>query len=94
VVNGNSASATEIVAGAIKAEDRAELVGLTTFGKGSVQEVVPLSDNSAIKMTTGAYFTPNGESIEGTGVAPDVEVKGEAAQKARAFELLEDQLTG
>jgi carboxyl-terminal processing protease len=94
LVNGNSASATEIVAGAVKAEDRADLVGQTTFGKGSVQEVVPLSDNSAIKMTTGAYFTPNGESIEGTGVTPDVLVKGPAAQKERAFDLLEEQLAG
>jgi carboxyl-terminal processing protease len=93
LVNGNSASATEIVAGALKAEDRAELVGQTTFGKGSVQEVVPLSDDSAIKMTTGAYFTPNGESIEGEGVAPDVTVKGAKKQRERALDLL-DELAG
>jgi carboxyl-terminal processing protease len=94
LVNGNSASATEIVAGALKDEDRAELVGQTTFGKGSVQEVVPLSDDSAIKMTTGAYFTPEGESIEGKGVVPDVTVEGSKEQKQRAFDLLQDQLAG
>jgi carboxyl-terminal processing protease len=94
LVNGNSASATEIVAGALKAEDRAELVGQTTFGKGSVQEVVPLSDDSAIKMTTGAYFTPDGESIEGVGVVPDVSVKGAKEQRERALDVLEDELAG
>jgi carboxyl-terminal processing protease len=94
LINGNSASATEIVAGAVKAEDRADLIGQTTFGKGSVQEVVPLPDDSAIKMTTGAYYTPDGESIEGTGVVPDVTVNGSKQQKVRAFELLETQLSG
>jgi carboxyl-terminal processing protease len=82
------------VAGAIKAEDRAELVGQTTFGKGSVQEVVALSDESAIKLTTGAYYTPDGESIEGVGVVPDVTVEGSQAQKRRAFALLEEQISG
>lgn len=75
LVNAGSASASEIVAGALKDHQRAVLVGSRTFGKGSVQTVVPLSDGRAIKLTTSRYFTPSGESIHQKGIAPDIEVK-------------------
>ena len=90
LVNGNTASASEIVAGALQDNDRAIVVGSTTFGKGSVQEVIPLSDASALKLTTAAYLTPDGTNINGDGIEPDVEVPGNqpGAQKSRAVEIL------
>lgn len=75
LVNAGSASASEIVAGALKDHQRAVLVGSRTYGKGSVQTIVPLSDGRAIKLTTSRYFTPSGESIHQKGIAPDIEVK-------------------
>jgi carboxyl-terminal processing protease len=72
LVNGGSASASEIVAGALKDHGRATLVGRQTYGKGSVQTVVPLSDGNAIKLTTSRYFTPSGASIHERGITPDV----------------------
>jgi carboxyl-terminal processing protease len=80
LVNGGSASASEIVAGALKDHQRATLVGQTTFGKGSVQTVMPLSDGRAIKLTTSRYFTPSGASINQKGITPDVVLKKEAPQ--------------
>jgi carboxyl-terminal processing protease len=74
LVNGGSASAAEIVAGALKDHHRAVLMGRTTFGKGSVQTVMPLSDNRAIKLTTSLYYTPSGVSINHKGIAPDIEL--------------------
>jgi carboxyl-terminal processing protease len=74
LVNGNSASAAEIVAGALQDHHRAQLVGSQTYGKGSVQTVMPLSDGNAIKLTTSRYFTPSGASIHERGVTPDVAV--------------------
>lgn len=74
LVNGGSASASEIVAGALKDHRRATLVGRQTYGKGSVQTVMPLSDGHAIKLTTSRYFTPSGASIHKTGITPDVVV--------------------
>lgn len=74
LVNGGSASASEIVAGALKDHHRATIVGQQTYGKGSVQTVVPLSDGHAIKLTTSRYFTPSGASIHKTGITPDVVV--------------------
>jgi carboxyl-terminal processing protease len=71
LVNGGSASASEIVAGALKENDRAQLVGVTTYGKGSVQTVMPLTAGRAIKLTTARYMTPSGRSINGTGIEPD-----------------------
>jgi carboxyl-terminal processing protease len=83
LVNGGSASASEIVAGALKDHGRATLIGQQTYGKGSVQTVMPLSDGHAIKLTTSKYFTPSGESIHGRGITPDVVVdKKEAGQGA------------
>jgi carboxyl-terminal processing protease len=65
------------------------IIGTTTYGKGSVQEVVPLTDSSALKLTIAAYFTPNGSDINGAGIDPDVEVDDTAAvQRARAVEIL------
>ncbi|HEY5623937.1 MAG TPA: S41 family peptidase [Gammaproteobacteria bacterium] len=75
LVNSGSASASEIVAGALKDNDRAELVGVTTYGKGSVQTVMPLSSGHAIKLTTARYLTPSGLSINGVGIEPDLVVR-------------------
>jgi len=75
LVNGGSASASEIVAGALKDHGRATLMGRTTFGKGSVQTVMPLSDGHAIKLTTSRYYTPSGVSIHEKGIDPDVVVE-------------------
>jgi carboxyl-terminal processing protease len=72
LVNGASASASEIVAGALQAHGRATIAGTRTFGKGSVQTVMPLSGGRAIKLTTSRYFTPSGASIQGQGITPDV----------------------
>jgi carboxyl-terminal processing protease len=72
LVNEGSASASEIVAGALRDNARAKLIGRRTFGKGSVQTVMPLSDGQALKLTTSRYFTPSGVSIHERGIEPDV----------------------
>ena len=89
LVNEGTASASEIVAGALQDRGRAIVVGTTTYGKGSVQEITPLIDGSAMKLTTAAYLTPEGRNIDGRGIEPDVEVEGIAAQRDRAIEILE-----
>ena len=76
LVDGRSASASEIVAAALQENERARVVGERTYGKGSVQTVIPLSDGGALKLTTSEYFTPDGHSIDGTGVEPDLAVPG------------------
>ena len=88
LVNEGTASASEIVAGALQDSERAIVVGTTTYGKGSVQQIVPLADSSALKLTTAAYLTPSGRNIDGQGIEPDVEVDAAYGQRARAVEIL------
>ncbi len=75
LVNGGSASASEIVAGALQDHKRAVVMGTKTFGKGSVQTIIPMSNNTALKITTARYYTPNGRSIQATGIVPDIETE-------------------
>src|SRR5690554_1410312 len=75
LINGGSASASEILAGALQDHKRAVIMGTQSFGKGSVQTVIPLDETHAIKMTTARYYTPDGRSIQATGIKPDIEVK-------------------
>src|SRR5689334_7416648 len=91
LVNGGSASAAEIVAGALKDHGRAELIGHKTYGKGSVQTVMPLSHGGAVKLTTSRYFTPSRASIHGKGIVPDIVADGPEQQPA---ELLSTKSAG
>ena len=92
LIDGNSASASEIFAGAMKDYQYATLVGTNTFGKGIVQSIFPLSDGDAIKITTMKYFTPNGNYIHGVGIAPDVELEYEwtGPEDATTYEMQYD----
>lgn len=75
LVNGNSASASEIFAGAMQDYGKGKIIGTQTFGKGIVQTIKPLTDGSAVKLTTAKYYTPNGQNIHGQGVTPDIAVE-------------------
>lgn len=74
LINGQSASAAEIFAGTLQDYKTATIIGTTSFGKGIVQKVIPLSDGTAVKLTISKYYTPNGRNIHGTGITPDIEI--------------------
>ncbi len=103
LVNEYTASAAEILSGAIKDHNKGTLVGTTTYGKGIVQRIIALEDGSAVKVTISAYFTPSGVNIQGTGIEPDIEVpfdrelynsEGKDTQLDKALEILKGKLGG
>lgn len=92
LVNQGSASASEIVAGALQDWGRAPILGVQTFGKGSVQSLIPLSDGSALKLTTAKYYTPKGKSIHAVGIMPDIVVKLETKNAKEVPVIREKEL--
>ena len=95
LINGASASASEIVAGALQDNHRATVMGTRSFGKGSVQSIIPLEGRGALRLTTALYYTPSGGSIQGSGITPDVVVTlPKSAQVANALMTHESDLFG
>lgn len=94
IINGGSASASEILAGALQDHRRAVIIGSASFGKGSVQSVVPLNDHQAIKLTTSRYFTPAGRSIQAHGIDPDILVAAGPLREDKERRLKEADLRG
>ncbi|HYH70151.1 MAG TPA: S41 family peptidase, partial [Methyloceanibacter sp.] len=90
LINGGSASASEIVAGALQDHHRATIVGTRSFGKGSVQTIIPLGSNGALRLTTARYYTPSGRSIQAKGIDPEVVVEEELPEDMKKKE---DQVT-
>lgn len=91
LVNQGSASASEIVAGALKDWHRAVILGVQTFGKGSVQSVIPMSDGSGLRLTTARYYTPSGTSIQSTGIVPDIVSKIEVKDGAKEHQVVREK---
>jgi carboxyl-terminal processing protease len=91
LINEGSASASEIVAGALKDQKRAVIVGTKSFGKGSVQSILPLEDGSALRLTTALYYTPSGITIQDKGIMPDIEVKEPDVPQGKSVQKLRDE---
>ena len=94
LINSGSASASEIVAGALKDHKRAVILGTRSFGKGSVQSVIPISNSSAIRLTTARYYTPSGISIQAKGIVPDIEVELARIEAVKGGIVREEDLRG
>ncbi|MCZ6802601.1 MAG: S41 family peptidase [Proteobacteria bacterium] len=97
LVNGGSASASEIVAGALQDHDRAIIMGERTFGKGSVQTILPMNDEAALKLTTARYYTPSGRSIQASGIEPDIiieNIRVESTADTSSRQIKEADLSG
>jgi carboxyl-terminal processing protease len=94
LINSGSASASEIVAGALKDHQRAVLLGTRSFGKGSVQSVIPVSGTGAMRLTTARYYTPSGVSIQATGITPNIEVALARIEKLEGGTTREENLKG